>query len=57
VILAILAQTMLLSGSDGDLAPSLDGNGKFFSRTKISDWLLFGKKFPFSRQKFLMTFF
>ena len=39
--------------SGGDLAPSL-GERRNFSRTKMR---FFRKKFPFSRQKFLMTFF
>ena len=33
------------------------GGRKFFSRTKISEWRFFRIKFPFSRHKFLMTFF
>ena len=32
------------------------GNGKFFSRTRISDWRFFGKNVPFWRPKILMIF-
>jgi len=39
--------------SGGNLAPSLGGR-KFFSRTKMA---FFSEKFPFRRQKFMMTFF
>jgi len=40
----------------GDLAPSLGGR-KQISQTKISERRIFRKTFPFSRPKFLMTFF
>src|SRR6218665_4134899 len=42
--------------SGGDLAPSLGGRKKF-SRTKISEMTIFPEKCPFSRPKFLRTFF
>src|SRR6218665_3772051 len=42
--------------SGGDLAPSLGGGRKIFSRAKISELRFFRKKFPFSPRKFLMTF-
>ena len=43
--------------SGGDLSPSLGRGTESFSRAKISEWHSFRKKFPFSRLKFLMTFF
>ena len=43
--------------SGGDLAPSLGGDGKFFRGPKFLNEVFFGKKFRFSRQKILMTFF
>ena len=33
------------------------GTEIFFAWPKISEWRFLGKKFPFSRQKFLMTYF
>ena len=53
---AVLHRAGGLSPSGGDLAPSLGGRNNF-SRTKISEWRFFLKKFPFSRPKFLITFF
>src|SRR6218665_3093528 len=43
-------------GRGGDLAPSL-GDGKKFRGPRYLDDDFFLKKFPFSRPKFLMTFF
>jgi len=40
-----------------DLAPSLGGTKKILCRPTFSQWPFVMKKFPFSRWKFLMTFF
>ena len=53
VCILLLLYFLLLLISGGDLVPSLGGRKKI-SRTK---WRFFRKKFPFSRPKFLMTFF
>ena len=45
-----------VQSSGGDLAPSFGGR-KMFSRIKISELRFFREKIPFSRPKFLMTFF
>src|SRR6218665_3254681 len=47
--------TGMLSG--GDLASSLGGTEIFFADQEFRLRFFWGKKFPFSQQKFLMTFF
>src|SRR6218665_2605212 len=50
----LILRFILLRG--GDLAPSL-GDGKNFRGPRFLDDDFFMKKFPFTRPKFLMTFF